>query len=538
MSETKLRRDVVPLDDNDVDDQQKDDAVEEGVTITDEGGVDDLTLDQLDSAKLSWWHIRAVLVAGIGFFTDAYDLFVINMCVPMIKYVYFDNHLPAVDEGFMKGTAVFGTLVGQLLFGIIADHKGRSGVYGIELMLIIMGTIGATMAASPVRGMNIAAMISIWRLVVGIGIGGDYPLSATITSEFSTKGRRGTLMAAVFSMQGLGQLAGGLVSLMMLGIFKHSIQNDPYMLDYVWRFIMGLGVIPAVATLYFRLTMPESPRYQKEKATLEQQKDELNSSGHPSGPKKSGLREFLDHFGQWKHGKVLLGTSLSWFLLDISYYGLTLNQSTIISSIGFAQKFPGDPYSTMLSLAQGNTLVTLMGLLPGYYFSVALIDRWGRKPIQILGFVMLTILMALISAFYFQLKQNHLWLFVLLYSLALFFFNFGPNVTTFIIPGEVFPTRYRSTGHGISAAAGKAGAIIATYLFPEIVSVWPENGIQIIMGIFAFVMAAGLGVTFLVPETKGRSLEEISEDVNVIETDRSKREKPGKEKLLGPNEEV
>ncbi|PRP84986.1 hypothetical protein PROFUN_07274 [Planoprotostelium fungivorum] len=456
-----------------------------------------VSLKDLDDASFSWWHVRAVGVASVGFFTDAYDLFITNLTVSMISYVYLNgkDHAPPLDDGFMKGSVLFGTLIGQLVFGLLADHKGRSQVYGLELMIIIVGTVAAAMSSSPMRGLTISAMISIWRLIMGIGIGGDYPLSATITSEVSNKRRRGTLMSAVFSMQGFGQLFGGILSMITLACFKDSIIRDPMNLDFVWRIIMGFGAVPCVAVLYFRLTMPESPRFAKQKQSNDN--------------KTATFAEFKSHFGQWKNGKVLLGTASAWFLLDVAYYGITLNQSYIIDQIGFTQN--GDAYTLFMSIAKGNTVAVCMGLLPGYWVATALIDVVGRKPLQIFGFAGLTICMAALAIFYDLLKAHAPKVFVAIYAVALFCFNCGPNTTTFIIPGEVFPTRFRSTCHGISAASGKAGAIIGTFLFPQITAAVPY-GFRLLLGIFSVVMLMGLGVTFLIPESMGRSLEDVSED--------------------------
>ena len=115
----------------------------------------------------------------------------------------------------------------------------------------------------------------------------------------------------------------------------------------------------------------------------------------------------------------------------------------------------------MHNLGIGNIILSAAGLIPGYWFSVAFIDTIGRKPIQIGGFAILTVIFCIIGFDFFTLSPGGL---VALYCLANFFQNFGPNTTTFIVPGEVFPTRYRSTGHGISAASGKVGAIVSQAL--------------------------------------------------------------------------
>ncbi|GMF58497.1 unnamed protein product [Phytophthora fragariaefolia] len=107
-----------------------------------------------------------------------------------------------------------------------------------------------------------------------------------------------------------------------------------------------------------------------------------------------------------------------------------------------------------------------------------------------------------------ELKTDNTAVFVVMYSFAQFFFNFGPNSTTFIIPAEVFPTAVRSTGHGISAASGKVGAIIAAQCFAVIAK--GSFGFKGVLYIFAACCFFGLLFSFWVPETKNMTLEELS----------------------------
>jgi PHS family inorganic phosphate transporter-like MFS transporter len=103
--------------------------------------------------------------------------------------------------------------------------------------------------------------------------------------------------------------------------------------------------------------------------------------------------------------------------------------------------------------------------------------------------------------------------FVFLYCLANFFQNFGPNTTTFVIPGEAFPTRYRSTSHGISAASGKLGAIVAQVGFSQLQNIGGPNAfVKHLLEIFAFFMLTGVFSTMLLPETNQRTLEDLSNE--------------------------
>ncbi|KAJ3268869.1 phosphate transporter, partial [Terramyces sp. JEL0728] len=126
-----------------------------------------------------------------------------------------------------------------------------------------------------------------------------------------------------------------------------------------------------------------------------------------------------------------------------------------------------------------------------------------------LGFTVLTIAFALLGGLYDTLTKNAIGAFVFLYCVAQFFFNFGPNSTTFIIPAEAFPTHVRSSAHGISAAAGKLGAIIAAQGFDPLKTT--SGGVPMLLWIFAGCCFMGLLFTFLVPETNGKSLEELGD---------------------------
>ena len=176
-------------------------------------------------------------------------------------------------------------------------------------------------------------------------------------------------------------------------------------------------------------------------------------------------------------------------------------------------------YEIFYNSAVGNLILICAGAIPGYWVTVAFVDTVGRKPIQIMGFAMLTILFIVIGFAYDPLRKSNNGL-LALYVLAQFFFNFGPNATTFIVPGECFPTRYRSTSHGFSAAAGKVGAIIAQAVFGPLAKKGAAPGssdtpfLNHIMQIFALFMLLGFLTSFLIPETKRKSLEELSgEDV-------------------------
>lgn len=484
-----------------------------------------LALEEIDNAGFGWTQVKMILIAGVGFMTDAYDIFAINLAVSMLAHVYWKGTIPDSTTTLIKVSTSVGTVIGQLSFGYLADHVGRKKIYGLELIVMIAATIiQCTLGESP--AISFPAIFSTLRIVMGIGIGGDYPLSSIISSEFSTTKWRGAIMAAVFSNQGLGQVFAGLVALILVAAYKDDLNVASSALcvgrciracDQMWRILIGFGCVPGCIALYYRLTIAESPRYaldvedHDEMEKVADAEAQLDVAAHDLSPPKASWNDFWHHFGQWKYGKILIGTAGSWFMLDVAYYGLNLNTSVILKAIGYASS--KNVYLGLHNAAVGNLILICAGALPGYWVAAATLDTVGRKPIQLFGFFILTVILCIIGFAYHKIGEHGL---LALYVLAQFFQNFGPNTTTFIIPGEIFPTRYRSTAHGMSAAAGKVGAIVAQTCIGTLINhgCAPDNQncfLPHVMQIFALFMLIGFFLTLLLPETKRKTLEEICE---------------------------
>ncbi|XP_054794504.1 inorganic phosphate transporter 1-4-like [Prosopis cineraria] len=507
-------------------------------------------LNALDVAKTQWYHFTAIIIAGMGFVTDAYDLFAISLVTKLIGRVYYAGDeekpgtLPPHVSSAINGVAFCGTLTGQLFFGWMGDKVGRRAVYGITLLLMILCSICSGLSFGH-TSKSVITTLCFFRFWLGFGIGGDYPLSATIMSEYSSKKTRGAFISAVFAMQGFGILAGGLFAMIVSAIFKSSFKAPPYEVDpvgstvpqadFVWRIVLMAGSVPAAMTFYWRLKMPETARYtalvakNAERAAADMAKvlqvdveaDLKKAEKKTPQPKAKRFGLFSKEF-LTRHGLHLLGTSSTWFLLDIAYYSQNLFQKDIFSAIGWIP-----PAKTMnaleelYSIAKAQTLIALFSTIPGYWFTVALIDKIGRFKIQLMGFFFMTVFMLALAIPYhhWTLKHNHVG-FVVLYALTFFFSNFGPNATTFVVPAEIFPARFRSTCHGISSASGKLGAIVGAFGFlalsqsqdPSKVDAGyrPGIGVKNSLLVLGAINALGFALTFLVPEPKGRSLEEIS----------------------------
>ncbi|XP_028780691.1 inorganic phosphate transporter 1-4 [Neltuma alba] len=494
-------------------------------------------LNALDLAKTQWYHFTAIVIAGMGFFTDAYDLFCISLVTKLIgRIYYFDplsekpGSLPSNVSSAINGVAFCGTLSGQLFFGWLGDKMGRKRVYGMTLMLMVICSIASGLSFGKQRE-AVMATLCFFRFWLGFGIGGDYPLSATIMSEYANKKTRGAFIAAVFAMQGFGILAGGMVAIIVAAAFNARYPAPSYsenrflstvpQADYAWRIILMFGALPALLTYYWRMKMPETARYTalvaknaKQAASdmskvlrveIEAEQEKVEEVERQRG-NDFGLfsKQFLR-----RHGLHLLGTTSTWFLLDIAFYSQNLFQKDIFSAIGWIPDAKTmSAFEEVYRIGRAQTLIALCSTVPGYWFTVALIDKIGRFAIQLQGFFFMTVFMFALAIPYhhWTLKHNRIG-FVAMYSLTFFFANFGPNATTFVVPAEIFPARLRSTCHGISAAAGKAGAIVGTFGF---VYAAKDFGVRKTLIALGVVNLLGLLFTFLVPESKGRSLEDMS----------------------------
>ncbi|KAM5573963.1 hypothetical protein ABKV19_013471 [Rosa sericea] len=497
-------------------------------------------LSALDTAKTQWYHFKAIIIAGMGLFTDAYDLFCIPPIMRLLGRIYyskrqpkFDNEdnnfvIPAIVVTALVGFPLLGTVLGQLLFGRLGDLVGRRHVYGLSLMVMVLSSLGCGFSICTSTTCVLVSLV-FFRFLLGIGIGGDYPLSATIMSEFANKRTRGSFIAAVFSMQGFGILASSIVTVVVCAVFNFASNPGPKEAapdeaDIAWRLILMLGAIPAAMTYYWRMMMPETARYtalvelnvvqaakDMEKvlavslSQIAEDKPDLLSVGqNPASLYPFFSKEFLR-----LHGRDLFSCAANWFLVDVVFYSSNLFQSQIYRKY-LDKKYDVNLYQDALHVAELQAIVTICSTIPGYWFTVYFIDRIGRRKIQMMGFFVMALVYFSIGIPYKTHWAKHIdESFMVLYGLTFFFANFGPNTTTFIVPAELFPARFRSTCHGISGASGKVGALIGSIGFLWTAHGQNEEEIKRSLIGLGVVCILGLVVTyFFTPETMGRSLEE------------------------------
>jgi MFS transporter, PHS family, inorganic phosphate transporter len=414
---------------------------------------------------------RALLAAGVGFFTDAYDLFVIGIVSTLLKGEW---HLDAGQLALLNAVMLGAAFLGAMAFGRLADVIGRTRVYWLSAATMVLAAIGSALAPD-------LAVLVAFRFLLGFGVGGDYPVSAVLMSEYSHHSNRGRMIGLVFSAQAVGLIIGPLIALALLGGGVSSALT--------WRLLLGLGAVPAVAAVWLRRTMPEPPRYQIRP---------------PRRPRKYGnglgARELLTNRTLLM---TLIGTAGCWFLLDYAYYGNTISTPQILALIA--------PHASQTATIAIELAIFVVAAVPGYALAIARMDRIGHRKLQLVGFVLMGACFAVIGIV--PGMTTAVIPFLLVYGTSYFFTEFGPNMTTFVLPGEVFPTRLRATGHGLSAGLGKLGAFVGVFLFPVLQSTLGLRGTLLLTAGISLFAAL---LTLVVPEPAGRTLEEITAEVDVI----------------------
>lgn len=230
-----------------------------------------------------------------------------------------------------------------------------------------------------------------------------------------------------------GNFTGSLITLIILACFGPALYGEGKygQLDAIWRLQIGLALIPALATLYPRLTMPEGRKFLESRELNRPQRPESVSSHLSRRNRKSrgecvelvtsdgtGLQEEIDaaraeveeqgrrprldvffvYFSEWRHLKVLLGTAMTWFFMDVAFYGTNLNQSVILQEIGFSKG--SNEYDVLKRNTIGNLIIAVAGYVPGYFVTILFIEKLGRRWIQIQGFLIAGLMFGIIAGGY------------------------------------------------------------------------------------------------------------------------------------------
>ncbi len=429
----------------------------------------------LDQDRLRGFHNRLTLLSAAGMFLDGFDLTVIAVALPLLVKQW---QISAGLTGLVGASAVIGMLVGSLLLGHLTDRIGRRAMYLVDLLFFVV------FAALTALSQNVWELL-LFRFLLGVGIGADYPISSTLLAEFSPTRRRGRMVTALGAMWFVGAAAAYVVGLLMLPLGAVA-----------WRWMMMVGAGLALIAILFRASIPESPRWLASRGREAEAQDVLQKVTGERPRNVSGVapRRWADLFSPNLIRRTIFVATF-WFCYDVAFYGISIYTPTVLKTFTSGSQVLADV---------GAAAISILGVL-GAAIGLGLVDRWGRRPLMLWAFGGLTLVLAILAS----VPTPALGLLVALFGLAELFANMGPGVLDFVYPTELFPAGVRAGATGLFTAVSRVGAILGIVVFPGLVKAW---GLGNALWLFAAASLLGLVVSaILAPETRGRSLEEISE---------------------------
>jgi putative MFS transporter len=393
--------------------------------------------------------------------------------------------------GLVGSASFFGMLIGAASAGLFADRFGRRLVF--QSSIVIWG-FGSLLCATA----NDVNSLMLYRVLLGIGMGMEFPIGQAMLSEIVPTRQRGRYVALLEGFWPIGFICAGFLAYILLPIVG-------------WRGIFIALVIPAFFVLVVRQFVPESPRWLESRgrraeadAVMGQNEEKVRKAqgGGPLPEVDATASSFRSEGGEvgftalWSAGyarRTVMVWSL-WFFALLGYYGLTTWLGALLQRAGFPVT-----QSVFYTL-----LISLAGV-PGFLTAAWLVEAWGRKSTCILMLLGSACMAYLYGGAAVPAGDQTL---LVTYGLAMQFFMFGMWSVIYAYTPELYPTRCRATGGGFASAVGRLGSLIGPYVVGVVLPVTGQVGV-FALGAGCFVIAA-MVVAALGIETKGRVLEDVS----------------------------
>ena len=389
---------------------------------------------------------RILVSSGLGLLFDAFDVGILSYVLVVLAKQW---HLTHTVTGLVGSVSSLGMAVGSALAGLCADRFGRRSLFLVTILIYSLATGLSAFAAG-------IGIFFVLRFFVGLGLGGELPVATTYVLESSPDEVRARRVVFLESFWAVGSLAAALVSYFVIPASG-------------WRAVFLIGAIPALYTIVLRFALPEAARY----ARLQ---------------RRSTFGESVRNIWSRKLARRSLVSSVVWFVMNYSYYGMFLWLPSVLYDKG---------YSLVHSL--GYSLIMTLAQIPGYMTAAWLVERWGRKRTLVAAMI-LTALSALAFGFAWNTAS------LIVFGLFLSFFMLAAFAGTYAFTVEQFPTMFRATGMGWAAGFGRFGSAIAPFATGWLLGA--HLGYEWVFGVFFAVLFVGFViVTALGKETKGAALD-------------------------------
>ncbi|WP_397457865.1 MFS transporter [Pseudomonas asplenii] len=447
--------------------------------------------ERLERLPISGYHRLIFIIIALAFFFDSMDLAMMTFLLGSIKAEFA---LSSAQAGLLVSSSFFGMVLGASLSGLLADRFGRKPVFQWSIVLWGLASYLCSTAQT-------VETLTLFRVLLGIGRGMEFPIAQSMLSELIPTKRRGRYIALMDGFWPLGFVAAGLLSYFLLPLVG-------------WRDIFLVLAVPAVFVLAIRFFIPESPRWLEqaghhavadkvlsgieERVRVSLKLSSLPTPAHlPRGVERepSFFSAFRQLWSPMYRQRTMMIWSV-WFFALLGFYGLTSWLSALLQQSGFA-----------VTQSVYYTVLISLGGIPGFLAAAWLVERWGRKPVCIV-----TLLGGGVMAFFYGQSAVFGGNVSLLIGSGLLmqFFLFGMWAVLYTYTPELYPTSARATGSGFASAIGRVGSLLGPLVTGLVFPVMGQGGV-FALGALCFVIAA-LVVGCFGMETRGRSLEELSEE--------------------------
>lgn len=441
--------------------------------------------------KPKYYFIVVAIVAAFAGILFGYDTGVISGAILFIAHEF---DLSAFSNGLVVSAVLFGAFLGALISGHISDWLGRKRLLIKVAIVFIIGSLMTALVHS-------VPLLIIGRAIVGIAIGIASYTAPLYISEVAPAKHRGALVS-------LNQLA------VSFGILVSYIVDYGFAAFDGWRWMLGLGAVPAVALCVGMFLLPYSPRW----AFSKMGRGKAQSILSKIRSKESEIDEELNHIeetthiekGSWGHlfsAKVRPALTIAVGLAVIQQFTgintILYYAPTIFTMTGFE----GPVAAILATMGIGAAFVIFT------IISLPLIDRWGRRPLLLLGTFGMTVCLFVMSIAFGRASEQafYQWttLIAMIAYIAFFAVSLGPIMWLMI--AEVFPLRVRGLGASIATCMNWLSNMLVALTFLTLIKWFGASGTFLIYGVIG---ALSLIFIFLrVPETKGASLEKIEKNL-------------------------
>lgn len=447
----------------------------------------------LGGNKMEASNYRTKLIfflGALGGLLYGYDTGVISGALLFIKN---DIPLTHITEGLVVSSMLVGAIFGSGASGPLSDKLGRRKLVFIISIVFIIGALILSFAQSMI-------VLVIGRFIIGLAVGGSTAIVPVYLSEMAPTDTRGSLSS-------LNQL------MITIGILASYLVNYAFADMEAWRWMVGLAVVPSVILMIGVYFMPESPRWllehKSEKAArkvmaitrkqgeIDKEIDEMKEIIHISESTWTVLKSI------WLRPVLVIGCIFALLQQIIGINAIIYYAPTIFSQAGL-----GDATAILGTVGIGsvNVIVTI--------FAIMIMDKIDRKKLLITGNIGMVSSLLIMATLVWTIGLDSTvsaWIIVACLTMFIVFFAFTWGPILWIVLPELFPMRARGAATGIATLSLSIGSLLVAQFFPMLTSVM---GIEQVFLIFAVIgIFAMIFVIKYLPETRGRSLEEIEVDL-------------------------